>query len=615
VVGLLASMVAIPASAQESPARALAEGKLGVAHITVGDSTRALPAPSGGLVDAARFGASPDETRQEEADAPNSSDIQQLSISQGTLGCRARNTDGNVRVNQDCTFRRQAEESIKINPTDPNNLIAGQNDSRIGFNHCGFDYSLDGGQHWGDGLPPYFQHLNNPTAPHSITDMPGTFHTYDAASDPAVAFDSAGRAFYSCVVFDLATAASGVFVTQAPKGADGSFYDTVPELGTAFVAVEDDDPLILHDKEFIAADQFAQSPNRDNVYVTWTVFKFSPNCLNGTPTAPAQCESPIYGSMSTDHGVTWSAPEEISGNNPAVCFVGNLLNPALSPSKCDFNQGSDPQPLPNGKLAVVFNNGNTPAGNPNGQQLAVVCSPSGDSVAGTAHLNCGTPSKVGDDILLGEPQCNFGRGPEECVPGPWIRTNDFPRIGLDTGNNNLYAVWQDYRNHEYDIQISRSKDGGKTWKEGGTVNPAHGADHYFAAVDVGTDHQVAVSYYRSDRVPNENDTPSAGFTPGQEPGVQQKQSSYILAGKQQPDRDTDTPFAAVRISPFFPPPDGIQAGFNGDYSGIAVRGTTAHPIWSDTRNSAVQTSPSQGVVHDEDVFTDSRSIPDQGNEN
>jgi len=66
---------------------------------------------------------------------------------------------------------------------------------------------------------------------------------------------------------------------------------------------------------------------------------------------------------------------------------------------------------------VIFNNGNTPAGNPNGQQLGVVCHPTGNSANGTAHLNCAEPTKVGDDIITGEPQCDFGRGPEECIPG------------------------------------------------------------------------------------------------------------------------------------------------------------------------------------------------------
>ena len=36
----------------------------------------------------------------------------------------------NTRVNQDCSFRRQAEETIQINPTNEKNIIAGQNDSQ-----------------------------------------------------------------------------------------------------------------------------------------------------------------------------------------------------------------------------------------------------------------------------------------------------------------------------------------------------------------------------------------------------------------------------------------------------------------------------------------------------
>jgi hypothetical protein len=36
-----------------------------------------------------------------------------------------------MRVNQDCSLRRQAEETVVVNPTNPKNLIAGANDSRI----------------------------------------------------------------------------------------------------------------------------------------------------------------------------------------------------------------------------------------------------------------------------------------------------------------------------------------------------------------------------------------------------------------------------------------------------------------------------------------------------
>jgi hypothetical protein len=574
---------------------------------------------------------SSDEMRAEEADAPaDRTQVEQFSVTNGTLGCRTRNSAGiNVRVNQDCTFRRQAEEMIKINPSDANNIIAGQNDSRVGYNKCGFDFSFDGGTTWGDGLPPFYQRENHPELDGSTSANPnrntilggkGTAHTYDAGSDPAETFDSAGRAFFSCVMFDVNSNASGLLVTQSPAGAGGSFYDNVSPTGRAFVVVEDNSPDIVHDKEFISADTFPGSPNRDTVYVTWTVFRFGARCLGGSPAAPAFCSSAIFGSMSTDHGVTWSTPEEISGSSASLCFGGNFFDPTRSQHDCDFDQGSDSRPMADGSLVVAFFNQNTAPTNANDQELDVICHPSGNSASGTAHLHCGSPNLIGEDAITGEPQCNFGRGPEECVPGPWIRTNDYPRIALDKGNGDLYVVWQDYRHAEYDIQIRQSTDGGKFWTQFGPVNPT-GADFYEAAIDVASNHHVAVSFYRSDRIPNENNppvhapdvcgtpVPAQCFQPG-DPGVQSptNRSVYILAGGDG-SRAPGAQLKNVQISPAFSPPDGNQAGFNGDYSSIAVTGTTAHPVWSDTRNSVVQTSPDQGVVHDEDVFTDAIPVP------
>jgi hypothetical protein len=359
--------------------------------------------------------------------------------------------------------------------------------------------------------------------------------------------------------------------------------------------------------------------------VTWTVFRFSAS------TGSYQ-QSPIFGSMSTDGGRHFSTPEDISGSSDTLCFFGDFFEPSLSPHKCDFKQGSDPTVLPNGDLVVVFNNGNTPAGNPNGQQLSVHCHPTGDSAAGTAHLNCVEPAKVGDDIIAGEPQCDFGRGPEECIPGAYIRTNDYPRISRNTRNNHLYAVWQDYRNGEFDIQLSISTDSGLHWTEAGTVNPDRGLDHYFPAVeqaltahgdrDRGDDDdrngggdRVGVSYYRTERVRNENMTPAGGFltcNPNQggnpaacSEGTGLGDSDYVLAGG----TGDDTPYDFKVISPVFPPPDGIQAGFNGDYSGLTInKGTDAHPIWSDTRNVDPY-KPANGVIHDEDIFTDNVGLP------
>jgi hypothetical protein len=143
------------------------------------------------------------------------------------------------------------------------------------------------------------------------------------------------------------------------------------------------------------------------------------------------------------------------------------------------------------------------------------------------------------------------------------------------------------------------------------VNADRGWDHYIAATDTmasGAGHgdgRVGVSYFRTQGVPNEGDGRPV-FAPGQ-PGVQAEPSQYFLAGG----RGGRTPFAARQVSPTFAPPVGIQAGFNGDYSGLVIVGDRAHPIWSDTRNLAPAGQVAVTPAPDEDVFTDSLELPDR----
>ena len=664
-----------------APTRA-ASGQLRAARIDTGHGVRVLPTLSGGVVDTAASlsGGSSQASGAAQAPAHGGRGSAPNNVSTGGLGCGQRNAGGegfgNVRVNQDCTYRLQAEEGITVNPANPRNLVAGMNDERQGYNLGAFAYSFDSGKTWGDGPPPFYQKINDPSRElpttadpnsHTITGQAGNGFTYDGGSDPIVAMDREGRAYFGLVIFDRDLGnGSAVAVTQSPIGAGGSFYYTPDTFSRNFIAVEDNDFTVAHDKPFIAVDINATGPNRDNVYVTWTVFRFD---SNGN-----FLQSPIYGSMSTDHALTWSTPEQISGSSSTLCFFGNLFDHSLPADSCNFDQGSDPKVLPNGDLEVIFNNGNTPPGNPNGQQLGVHCRPTGSSPAGTAHLNCGAPAKVGDDILTGEPQCNFGRGPEECIPGSFVRTNDFPRVAVDQGNGTLYATWQDFRNGEFDIQLSRSTDGGATWTTASQpVNPDRGIDHYEAAIDVvcqaksghgdpacpqgdsgagnsigngsassnaaqgqngaelcadaiagapvnrghhSSGGEVAISYYRTCTIPNEAKAcPLGGSTAcalGQ-PGVQAENSDYSLLGG----LGFDTPYKGHAVSPVFSPPNGGRdTGFMGDYSGLTLVGSTAHPIWADPRNNVPvgfqEPQLDQRALNDEDIFTAAVPVPGIG---
>src|SRR5258708_5911821 len=230
-----------------------------------------------------------------------------LSAGPPTQGCSNVFSSGgrtNTRVNQDCSLRRQAEEVLAINPTNPDNLIAGQNDSRIGFNRCGYDFSMDGGKTWGDMLPPFYQFLN----------LDGV--TFDACSDPTATFDAAGNAYVGGILFENNLVDTAIVVAKSNAGIGGAFYHT-PAPGSfqeyqdlpLGVVANDNDPNISNDKEFIVADSQPRSIKQNNVYATWTRFAVTGVGVGGN--------SPIYFCQSPDGGAPLSAGSQITcGTTP-----------------------------------------------------------------------------------------------------------------------------------------------------------------------------------------------------------------------------------------------------------------------------------------------------------
>ena len=399
-----------------------------------------------------------------------------LSAGPPTQGCSNVFSSGgrtNTRVNQDCSLRRQAEEVLAINPTNPDNLIAGQNDSRIGFNKCGYDFSMDGGKTWGDMLPPFYQFLNKDGV------------IFDACSDPTATFDAAGNAYIGGVLFEILLADSAFVVAKSNAGIDGAFYHTPAALSfqeyrdvPLGVVANDNDPNIFNDKEFIVADSQPRSIKQNNVYATWTRF-------DAATGAGVGANSPIYFSQSTDGGATWSAGIEISGTNAAACTA---FSGEKNAHACDQDQGSHPIVGRDGTVYVAFGNGNTTTAGVN-QHMVVSCTPASNC---SVPAGWTAPVKISDDFgtqpvgPVASTACPAGRA---CLPPNGYRLDDFVEGSLSVDNSgNLYFVWADFRNGaancnpngsaatattpcDNDVFYSYSTNGGAAWSAAVNLTP------------------------------------------------------------------------------------------------------------------------------------------------
>ncbi len=503
----------------------------------------------------------------------------------GTEGCKNvfSGTFPNRRVNQDCSLRRQAEEVVAVNPTDPNNLIAGQNDSRIGFNHCGYAWSFNRGQTWGDQVPPFWQFI--------MADG----HTADACSDPTATFDAAGNAYVGGVLFDVAAAASAFVVAKSNAPFGGSFYHSpAPGPFQAFstvplgVVASSNNPDLFHDKEFIVADSNPGSPKANRVYATWTRFNFDTGAGVGV-------HSPIFFSQSTNGGATWSPGVKISGANPAICTA---FSGSDDPNACDQDQGSHPVVGPDGTIYVVFGNGNTPEFGIN-QVLFTKC---------PAAANCALPAswtmpvKVAD--LIGTHP--FGPSPagcpagRQCLPPNGYRVPEFTSMSISADPTNLsrlFAVWADTRNIgancdfigpaappcDNDVFLSISNNGGTTW--GAPINVSDlGGDGKKAAQwqpwsAVAPNGVLYIAYY--DRKYGACETTGC--------------NDITLARRSPGGTFSYRRITTASMPNLTPANNPVQAGFLGDYMWVATdKFGAAHIVWADTRG--------RGGTVEEDIY-------------
>jgi hypothetical protein len=529
-----------------------------------------------------------------------------LAPSPNTMGC-SDSSKGNVRANQECTNvsrvdllgrgQSQNETVAAVNPVDPDNVLIGQNDYRNGDGSCGFDYSLDGGRRFGDGLLPESFTAPGFTAPR---------HYWDASGDPVVAFDASGVAYYACLQFnrgatsDTPSAASGLFVYRST---DGGASWTFPGDPVTVVQGTEEEDIGLEDKEWMTVDQSPDSPFQDRVYVVWSRYNF------------AFSSATIMESHSSDHGVTWSEPQAISGFDPELCPINFS---GAEPGTCDASSFSQVFTSPNGTAHVVFQNVNNCAGaigapctgdpGDNHNQMLLVSSTDGGET-------WGGPVKVADFFDL--PDCftytgqDFGRA---CVPtaplsgtsifratnypsaaavdddtivvdfGSYINAHSNPTLGNCTPQGyspnsglNVYDGVGESNGCNNDILRSVSTDGGATFT--GTATPPEELE----VVSVEARGTLTDQWWQwSAENPNSDQVLTAYYD--RRFGSCQADGCMDISMRLSNGSVVRVTGASMPPSNEFPAANGFST-FLGDYMGLAV-GTdgVAHPVWMDTRN-------------------------------
>jgi hypothetical protein len=211
----------------------------------------------------------------------------------------------NVDASHECGS--QSETSIAINPANPKNVIAGANEiQRLPMRAM---FSKDGGK--------TFTGVDLPLPPAR------TNNGFDFGSDPGLAFDSQGNAYYSYIIvfFSSGGSINGTEMAVAHSTDGGATWSAT------FFAPQTGDGQ-FNDKPIITVD--TGTAHHDRVYVAW-------DNATGNSSSTKNGNNVVL-SFSDDGGNTFSAPTSVSG--PFTGRTGGI--------------GADPYVTANGDLHVAW---------------------------------------------------------------------------------------------------------------------------------------------------------------------------------------------------------------------------------------------------------------------
>lgn len=529
-------------------------------------------------------------------------------------GC-AQNRGNNIEVSQDCLNltedlsatmqgrgQTQDEGVIAADPFNPSHLVVGYTDYSRGDGTCGSSFSRNGGQSW---TPTTFPaDFTNGAA------FGGVERQYwQAGGEVSAAWDTKGNAYLACEVF-----MRGLGVSNNPDSSDGMYvFRSTANGGASWdfpgrPVVENSNANVIDDKSYMTIDDQIGSPFQDRIYVTWTLLSSDGSAY-------------IVESHSSDYGQSFSPPVVVSTTSP-LCV--NTFGAGTAHGTCNQNEFSQPFTGPDGTLYVIYDNFNPALSNANDNHYQVLLSRSTDGgVTFSAPVLVANYNDFPDCAVYQNGQnpgetcipekgttthsafltTNYAVGAVDPVNGDIVVTfgsyinkfsnpaNGCTPQGFSVNARNLYTGVKTVGACSNKILESISTNGGASFNGDITdpttmpvVTDAPGQQHtdqWWQWMGFTKDGTLAVSYY--DRQYGDDEL-TGSF-------------DFSLSGSRDLQR-----FATRRVTTgHLPLPTQFEDSqgngiFLGDYTGMAVVGNEAHPIWTDTRNPDLTLCPGTGTV-------------------